>query len=52
MSRKGRELPQKRAAQGLGVWSLKGNFDGNFDDLGFLVAQLVKNLPAMQETLV
>ena len=46
MSRKGRELPQKRAARGLGAWSLKGNFD----DLAFLVAQLVKNLPAVQET--
>ena len=53
VSRKGRELPQRRAAQGLCARSPKWqSFSGDFDDLAFLVAQLGKNLPAMQETLV
>ena len=53
VSRKGRELRQRRAAQGLCARSPKWqSFSGDFDDLAFLVAQLGKNPPAMQETLV
>ncbi|CAN0555545.1 unnamed protein product [Rangifer tarandus platyrhynchus] len=53
VSRKGKELPQRRAARGLCARSPKWqSFSWDFDDLAFLVAQLGKNPPAMQETLV